>query len=80
MTLGLLFRTRKPSESDQEDEDDDEDDDDEDPSTWFDDDQDDGLKGQDIVYPDAEELADIIRMDDSKFHYNTFYEPHDDGD
>jgi hypothetical protein len=48
-----------------------------DPATYFDDDQEDGIKGQDIVYPDAEDLTDIIRMDESKFHYNTFYEPRD---
>lgn len=62
-----------------EDEDDDSDSDG-DPSTWFEDDQDDGRKGQDIVEPDMEDLTDIIRMDESKFHYNTFYEPHEEGD
>jgi len=71
------FMNYKPTESDLED---DSDDSDEDPSTWFEDDQDDGRKGQDLVDPDVAELADVIRTDDTKFHYNTFYQPHDDGD
>jgi hypothetical protein len=72
-------RNHKPTESDLED-DDDEDDDDDDPATWFEDDQDDGIKGQDIVQPDAEDLVNIIRIDESKFHYSTFYEPRHEGD
>lgn len=70
------FMNYKPSESDLEDGDDD-DSGDEDPSTWFDDDQDDGRKGQDIVEPDAEDLSDLIRVDTSRVYYNTFYEPRD---
>ncbi|KAI0306972.1 hypothetical protein B0F90DRAFT_1665312 [Multifurca ochricompacta] len=58
------FMNYKPSEDD-------------DPSTWFDDDQDDGRKGQDIIEPDAEDLSDIIRVDTSRVYYNTFYEPRD---
>lgn len=72
-------RNHKPSESDMED-DDDEDDEDEDPASWFEDDQDDGRKGQDIIEPDAEDLADIIRVDESRIRYSTFYEPRDEGD
>lgn len=73
----IAFRNHKPSESDMEDDDDDEDDD---PASWFEDDQDDGRKGQDIVEPDLEELADIIRIDESRASYSTFYQPRDDGD
>ncbi|KAH9045189.1 hypothetical protein EDB85DRAFT_2270242 [Lactarius pseudohatsudake] len=58
-------RNYKPSESDLEDDDGD-DLDDEDPSTWFDDDQDDGRKDQDIIEPDVEDLSDIIRVDTSR--------------
>jgi hypothetical protein len=62
-------------------EDDDEDDiDDEDPATWFEDDQDDGRKGQDIVEPDFEDYSDIIRIDEPQLYYSSFYEPRDDGD
>lgn len=68
-------RNAKPSESDLED---DSDEDDEDPSTWFEDDQDDGIKFQNIVQPDSiEELSGIIRIDGSKAHYSSFYEPRD---
>ncbi|KAF9469008.1 hypothetical protein BDZ94DRAFT_1152700 [Collybia nuda] len=75
------FMNHKPSESDMEDDDDDDDDDeDEDPASWFEDDQDDGRKGQDIIEPDAEDLADIIRVDESRIRYSTFYEPRDEGD
>lgn len=70
-------RHYKPTESDMEDDDDDSD---EDPANWFDDDQDDGRKGQDIVEPDMEDYSDIIRVDESKLHYSTFYEPRNDGD
>jgi hypothetical protein len=69
------FMNAKPSESDLED---DSDEDDEDPSTWFEDDQDDGIKFQNIVQPDSiEELSGIIRIDGSKAHYSSFYEPRD---
>lgn len=58
--------------------DEDEDEDDEDPAAWFDDDQDDGRKGQDIVEPDDanEDLAHIIRVDESRVP-GVFYEPRD---
>jgi len=70
------FLNYKPSDSDLEDEDDEEDD--EDPSTWFNDDQDDGIKGQHIIQPDSiDELSNIIRIDGTKLHYSTFYEPRD---
>jgi len=61
------FMSYKPTDSDLEDDDDDEDDDD--PSTWFEDDQDDGRKGQDIVEPDYEDFSDIIRIDSSRIPY-----------
>ena len=71
----MTNRNHKPTDSDLEDDDDDVDADDEDPASWFEDDQDDGRKGQDIVEPDAEVLADIIRIDHNNLHYSTFYEP-----
>jgi hypothetical protein len=61
-------------------EDDDDDDDDDDPSNWFEDDQDDGRKGQIIIEPDVEDFSDIIRVDESKMRYGTFYEPRDECD
>ncbi|KAG6911719.1 hypothetical protein DXG01_007969 [Tephrocybe rancida] len=73
------FMNHKPSESDMEDDDEDDSDDD-DPASWFEDDQDDGRKGQDIIEPDAEDLSDIIRIDQSRVPYSTFYQPRDDGD
>ncbi|KAI0321847.1 hypothetical protein OF83DRAFT_1190458 [Amylostereum chailletii] len=66
------FMNHKPTDSDLEDDDDDDDNDD--PATWFEDDQDDGRKGQDIIEPDPEGLSDVIRIDESKINY-TFYEP-----
>jgi len=70
------FMKHKPSDSDLEDDSDEEDDDD--PSTWFEDDQDDGIKGQHIIQPDSiDELSNIIRIDTAQFHYSTFYEPRD---
>ncbi|KAF8745986.1 hypothetical protein AX14_004278 [Amanita brunnescens Koide BX004] len=71
------FMNYKPTESDMEDDDEDSDDD---PANWFEDDQDDGRKGQDIVEPDVDDYSDIIRVDESKLHYSTFYEPRNDGD
>jgi len=69
------FMNAKPSDSDLED---DSDEDDDDPAAWFEDDQEDGIKGQDIVQPDAyDELENIIRVDANNLHYNTFYEPRD---
>lgn len=76
--ISFLRRNHKPTESDLEDDDDDSDDDD--PASWFEDDQDDGRKGQNIVEPDAEDLSDIIRVDENRLRYSTFYEPHDGGD
>ncbi|KAJ7699953.1 hypothetical protein B0H17DRAFT_1158002 [Mycena rosella] len=75
------FMNHKPTDSDLEDDDEDEYSDD-DPATWFEDDQDDGRKGQLIVEPDVEEYGDIIRIDSSKAPgaYSTFYEPRDEGD
>ncbi|KZS97902.1 hypothetical protein SISNIDRAFT_200138 [Sistotremastrum niveocremeum HHB9708] len=59
------FMNYKPTDSDLEDED--EDDEDDDPATWFDDDQDDGVKGQNIVDPDMpDDLAELIRVDHSR--------------
>ena len=49
-----------------EDEGEDQDEEDLDFSDWFDDDQEDGRKGQDIVEPDPEDLWDIIRVDQRK--------------
>lgn len=73
-----ICRNYKPSDSDLEDMDMDEDDsDEEDPATWFEDDQDDGIKGQDIVPPDVEDLSNIIRVDENRIRYSTFYEPRD---
>lgn len=63
------FMTYKPSDSDMEDEDEDEEEDSDDPSTWFHDDQDDGIKGQNIIYPDDDDLADIIRVDTSRINH-----------
>ncbi|KAI0921341.1 hypothetical protein AcW1_004655 [Taiwanofungus camphoratus] len=62
------FMSYKPTESDLEDDDEDEDGDD--PSTWFEDDQDDGRKGQNIVEPDDEDISHIIRIDDSRIPYS----------
>jgi hypothetical protein len=67
-------RNHKPSESDAEDDDDDDDDDD-DPAGWFEDDQDDGRKGQDLVQPDVDEPdvdPSLIRID-----YGRIYEMRD---
>lgn len=68
-------RNYKPTDSDLEDMEEDSDDDD--PSNWFEDDQDDGIKGQDIVPPDMEDLSNVIRVDESQIRYSTFYEPRD---
>ncbi|KAF8528768.1 hypothetical protein BU17DRAFT_79924 [Hysterangium stoloniferum] len=58
------YMNTKPSESDEEDEDWNENDENEtDPSRWFEYDEDDGKQGQPLVDPD--EIADIIRVDDS---------------
>ncbi|TFK29360.1 hypothetical protein FA15DRAFT_664301 [Coprinopsis marcescibilis] len=69
------FLNYKPTDSDLEDEDEDDEDDD-DPSTWFEDDQDDGIKGQNIVEPDFEdEISHIIQVDRSRGNYDSFYQP-----
>ncbi|KAJ7507674.1 hypothetical protein B0H11DRAFT_2218510 [Mycena galericulata] len=73
------FMNHKPTDSDLED-DSEEDDGDDDPATWFDDEDDDGRKGQLIVEPDVEDYGNIIRIDSSKLHYSTFYEPRTEGD
>ena len=75
MSYDGLPRNHKPTESDLEDDSDDEEDDD--PATWFEDDQDDGRKGQDIIEPDVEDFSDILRIDKSRIHYNTFDQPRD---
>ncbi|GJE84452.1 hypothetical protein PsYK624_005280 [Phanerochaete sordida] len=67
------FMNYKPTESDLEDEDD-EDDEDEDPSGWFEDDQDDGRKGQDIIEPDFDDYSSIIRIDEGRIPRNNFFE------
>jgi len=54
--------------------------DDDDPSTWFEDDQDDGRKGQDIIEPDYDDLSNVIRIDENRINYNIFYEPQDNFD
>lgn len=72
------YRNHKPTESDMED--DDEEDSDDDPANWFVDDQEDGIKGQDIIEPDDEGLEDVIRIDQSRVGYSTFYEPREEGD
>lgn len=70
-------RNHKPTDSDLDD-DSDYDPDDDDPATWFDDQDDDGVKGQDIIEPDDEDYSDIIRVDSNRVHaYSTFYEPRD---
>lgn len=72
----ITCRKQKPTDSDLED--DDEDDSDEDPAGWFEDEEDDGIKGQPIVEPDIGELQSIIRIDESRaLGYSTFYEPRD---
>jgi hypothetical protein len=67
VVLTNIFRNYKPTESDmEEDEEDDPDHCDVDPDDWFEDDQDDGRKYQDIVEPDAEDLSHIIQVDYSR--------------
>ncbi|KAJ3517974.1 hypothetical protein NLJ89_g164 [Agrocybe chaxingu] len=61
------FMNHKPTESDMEDDSED-DDSDEDPSSWFEDDQDDGRKGQDIVEPDVEDISHFIQVDRSRIY------------
>ncbi|EIW82418.1 hypothetical protein CONPUDRAFT_165017 [Coniophora puteana RWD-64-598 SS2] len=74
------FMNYKPTDSDLEDMDDDDSDDD--PAGWFEDDQDGGIKGQNIIEPDEEDLSNIIRVDESRvpYSYSTFYEPRNNVD
>jgi len=79
------FVNYKPTDSDMEDDSDmDDDDDPEDPANWFIDDQDDGRKGQNIIYPDPEDFSEIIRVDDSRlpegFASFSYYEVDDEGE
>jgi len=71
------FMNHKPTYSDMEDGTDS--DEDADPANWFHDEEDDGIKGQQIVEPDVEDYSSIIRIDESKAYagYSTFYEPRD---
>jgi len=50
---------------------------DEDPANWFHDEEDDGIKGQQIVQPDQNDYSCVIRIDERNAYtgYNTFYEP-----
>jgi hypothetical protein len=69
----VVYRNRnyKPSESDLEDDDGDDEEDEDDPANWFEDDQDDGRKGQNIVQPDFDEPEvdpDVIRIDYGKIY------------
>jgi hypothetical protein len=76
--LTYSHRNHKPTESDLED-DSDEGDEDDDPASWFEDDQDDGRKGQDIVEPDFDDdLSNIIRVDPSRLPGIFATEPRDD--
>ncbi|KAI0832550.1 hypothetical protein BC628DRAFT_328162 [Trametes gibbosa] len=64
------FLSYKPSDSDMEDDDEDEEEDKEQeegrPAWWDEDDQEDGVKGQDIVEPDYDDLSRIIRIDEAR--------------
>ncbi|KAI1796259.1 hypothetical protein LXA43DRAFT_660387 [Ganoderma leucocontextum] len=73
----LAFLTYKPTDSDLEDDGDDDDDEEEEEEdeesrpSWFDeDDQDDGIKGQDIIEPDYEDLASVIRIDEARIPWS----------
>jgi hypothetical protein len=56
-------------------EDSDEDEDSTDPSSWFDDEEEDGRKGQPIIEPDddGQDLSHLIRIDESKIPYKFKY-------
>jgi hypothetical protein len=77
MTPNVSFRNYKPSESDVGDDSDSEED--ENPANWFHDEEDDGIKGQQIVQPDVEDYSSVIRIDERRAYagYSTFYEPRD---
>ena len=72
--LSVSNSTYKPTDSDLEDDDDDEEDEEEDEEgrpSWFDeDDQDDGIKGQDIIEPDYEDLSSVIRIDEARIPWS----------
>ena len=68
----LLLLVLKDEHRDDDDDDDEEDDEYEDgsPSWLGEDDQDDGIKGQDIVEPDYDdELSRVIRIDEARIPY-----------
>lgn len=52
---------------------------DNDPANWFHDEEDDGIKGQQIVQPDVEDYSGVIRIDQTGAYigYSTFFEPRD---
>lgn len=74
LRLTGLCRSYKPSESDMDEDDDDEEEDEEEeegrPAWWDEDDQEDGIKGQDIIEPDTEELSSIIRIDEARIPFS----------
>ena len=70
----MANRNYKPTDSDLEDDDDDYDSDNEDPSTWFEDDQDDGRKGQNIIEPDYEDISNIIRIDERRIPRSIYFD------
>lgn len=76
-THNILSRNHKPTESDAENDSDSDEDDD--PANWFHDEEDGGIKGQQIVEPDVEDYSSVIRIDERKAYtgYSTFYEPRD---
>ncbi|KAH9850712.1 hypothetical protein C2E23DRAFT_734368 [Lenzites betulinus] len=68
------FLSYKPSDSDMEEDDEDEEEDKEQeegrPAWWDEDDQEDGVKGQDIIEPDYDELSSIIRIDEARIPFS----------
>lgn len=69
--LRIPNSTYKPTDSDLEDGDDDDEGDEESRPSWFDeDDQDDGIKGQDIIEPDYEDLSSVIRIDEARIPWS----------
>ena len=77
LTRTFPSRNQKSTYSDMEDDTDS--DEDVDPANWFHDEEDDGIKGQQIIEPDVEDYTSIIRIDESKAYagYSTFFEPRD---
>lgn len=65
-------RTYKPTDSDMEDDDDYDSDDD--PANWFEDDQDDGRKGQDIIEPDYDDFSSVIRIDEARIPRSIYFD------